>query len=220
MRVDCISCWSFSFCLWFHDSKHSHLRKVLFLSLCLRKYHLCTERTIMDEELTLVEHLTELEPTPKFHRLQELGVLYSKKRNLSTWVSFRQCHNQIKKFMRRGVKNLLEVQNKCVNLSSFVQDFYQIIYNSGQLSFATVSFPNCMLSVEQKLIFIHLSHDIWAYYMFKQLAWRACQGHGAIITSKSNIPFLKEGTNVCNKPFLEDFNRIKRVLKQMCKYWT
>ena len=32
--------------------------------------------------------------------------------------------------------------------------------------------------------------------MFKQLTWHACQGHGVIITSKSLIPFLKEGTNV------------------------
>ena len=41
-----------------------------------------------------------------------------------------------------------------------------------------------------------LSHAILAYYMFKQLTWQACQGHGAIVTSKSPIPFLKEGTDV------------------------
>ena len=29
--------------------------------------------------------------------------------------------------------------------------------------------------------------------MFKQLTWHACQGQGAIIKSKSPIPFLKEG---------------------------
>ena len=29
--------------------------------------------------------------------------------------------------------------------------------------------------------------------MFKRLTWHACQGHGVIITSKSPIPFLKEG---------------------------
>ena len=65
--------------------------------------------------------------------------------------------NWIKKFMRRGVKSLLEVQNKFVNLSSFVQDFYPIIYNSGQYSFTTVPFPNYMLPVGQELIFILVS---------------------------------------------------------------
>ena len=57
-------------------------------------------------------------------------------------------------------------------------------------------FPKCMLPVGQELIFIQVSHDILAYHMFKQLTWHACQRHGAIITSKSPIPFLKEGTNV------------------------
>ena len=50
-------------CLCFHDSKHTHLQKVLFLNLCLWKNHLCTERTIMDQEWSLVGHLTKLEPT-------------------------------------------------------------------------------------------------------------------------------------------------------------
>ena len=119
--------------------------------------------------------------------------------------------------MRRGVKSLLKVQNKCVNLSSFVQDFYPIVYNSGQLNFTTVPFPKCVLPVGQELMFIQVSHDIWAYYMFKHLTWHACQGHGAIITSKSLIPFLKEGTNVCKKPFLGDFIHMKRLLEQICK---
>ena len=74
-----------------------------------------------------------------------------------------------KKFMRWGVKSLLEDQNKCVNLSSFVQDFYPIIYYSCQLSFTTVPFPKCMLPVGQELTFIQVSRDIWAHYMFKQL---------------------------------------------------
>ena len=51
--------------------------------------------------------------------------------------------------------------------------------------------------------------------MFKQLTWHACQGHRAIITSKSPILFLKEGTNVCKKPFF-GFTRIKRLLEQIC----
>ena len=83
--------------------------------------------------------------------------------------------------------------SKAFSESSFVQDFYPIIYNRGQLSFTSVPFPKCMLPVGQKLIFIQVSH-IWAYCMFKQLTWHACQGHGAIITSNSPIPFLKEVT--------------------------
>ena len=39
------------------------------------------------------------------------------------------------------------------------------------------------------MIFIQVSHDIWACYIFKQLTWHACQGHGTIITSKSPIPW-------------------------------
>ena len=51
----------------------------------------------MDQERSLVGHLTKLEPTTKFRRLQQLVVFYSKnkKKNLSTLVSFRQCHDQI-----------------------------------------------------------------------------------------------------------------------------
>ena len=49
---------------------------------------LCTKRTIMDQERSLVGHLTKLEPTPTFRRLQQLVVFYSKERNLSTRVFF------------------------------------------------------------------------------------------------------------------------------------
>ena len=48
---------------------------------------------------------------------------------------------------REMVKSDLEVQNKRVNLSFFVRDFYPIFYNTGQLSFATVPFPKCILPV-------------------------------------------------------------------------
>ena len=87
-----------------------------------------------------------------------------------------------------GVRSILEVQNKRISLSSFVQDFYPIIYNSGQLSFTTAPFPK----VWQNLVSIQVSHDIWTYYMFKQLTWHACQEHRVIITRKSSIPlFIK-----------------------------
>ena len=45
------------------------------------------------------------------------------------------------------------------------------------------------------VIFIQVSHDIWAYCMFKQLTWHTCEGHRVIITCKSPIPisFLKRG---------------------------
>ena len=42
----------------------------------------------------------------------------------------------------RGVKSLLELQNKCVNLSSFVQDVYPIIYYSA--SFGVVRGALCL----------------------------------------------------------------------------
>ena len=36
------------------------------------------------------------------------------------------------------------------------------------------------------------------------ICWHACQGHRAIITSKSSFPYLKEKTNVCKKPCLQE----------------
>ena len=48
--------------------------------------------------------------------------------------------------------------------------------------------------------------------MFKQLTWHACQGHWAIITNKSPIPFLKEGTNVCKKPVPLGFHPYQKTV--------
>ena len=53
-----------------------------------------------------------------------------------------------------------------------------MIYNSGQLSFTTVPFSKCTLPVGQELIFIQVSHDIWAYYMFKQHIARMTRTRG------------------------------------------
>ena len=72
-----------------------------------------------------------------------------------------------KEFMRGCIKCLFKIQNECVNLSSVVQDFSPIIYYRSQLSFTTVSFPECMLPVWQEFIFIKMSHDIWTYYVFE-----------------------------------------------------
>ena len=41
----------------------------------------------------------------------------------------------------------LSIQYKCVNLSSIVQDFSPIIFYRSQLSFTTMSFPECMLPI-------------------------------------------------------------------------
>ena len=68
-----------------------------------------------------------------------------------------------KKFMRGCIKCLSKIQYECVNLSSIVQDFSQIIYYRSQLSFTTMSFPECMLSAWQEFIFIKMRHDIWTY---------------------------------------------------------
>ena len=70
-------------------------------------------------------------------------------------------------FMRGCIECLFKIQYECVNLSSIVQDFSPIIYYRSQLSFTTMSFPECMLPIWQEFIFIKMSHDIWTYYVFE-----------------------------------------------------
>ena len=72
-----------------------------------------------------------------------------------------------KELMRGCIKCLFKIQYECVNLSSIVQDFSPIIYYRSQLSFTTMSFPECMLPIWQEFIFIKISHDIWTYYVFE-----------------------------------------------------
>ena len=64
---------------------------------------------------------------------------------LPTYATAKQF--ALKELMRRGVKCFLKIKNECINLSSIVQDFSPIIYYSSQLSFTTVSFSKCMLSI-------------------------------------------------------------------------
>ena len=71
-----------------------------------------------------------------------------------------------KEFMRGCIKCLFKIHYECVNLSSIVQDFSPIIYYCSQLSFTTMSFPECMLPIWQQFIFIKMSHDIWTYYVY------------------------------------------------------
>ena len=52
-----------------------------------------------------------------------------------------------KEFMWGCIKCLFKIQYECVNLSSIVQDFSPIIYHRSQLSFTTMSFPECMLPI-------------------------------------------------------------------------
>ena len=66
-----------------------------------------------------------------------------------------------KESLRRCIKCRLKIQYECVNLSSIVQDFSPIIYYRSQLSFTTMSFPECMLPIWQEFIFIKMRHDIW-----------------------------------------------------------
>ena len=63
-----------------------------------------------------------------------------------------------KEFMRGCIKCLFKIQYECVNLSFIVQDFSPVIYYRSQLSFTTKSFPECMLPIWQKFIFIKMSH--------------------------------------------------------------
>ena len=72
-----------------------------------------------------------------------------------------------KEFMRVCIKFLFEIQYECVNLSSIVQDFSPVIYYRSQLSFTTMSFPECMLPIWQEFIFIKMSHGIWTCYVFE-----------------------------------------------------
>ena len=51
------------------------------------------------------------------------------------------------KFMRRSVKGLLEVQYKCIYLTSCIQNFGPIIYYCDQLSFTATILPENMLRV-------------------------------------------------------------------------
>ena len=86
------------------------------------------------------------------------------------------------KFIRRSVKGLLEVQYKCIYLTSCIQNFGPFIYYCDQLSFTATILPESMLPVSQKLVFIKMSHNICTYYMFKHLARNTCQGHWTIVT--------------------------------------
>ena len=47
--------------------------------------------------------------------------------------------------------------------------------------------------------------------MFKKLTCYARQGHQEIFTSNSSIPFLKEGTNACQKPILWGFHPYQEI---------
>ena len=72
-----------------------------------------------------------------------------------------------KEFMRGCIKCLFKIQYECVNLSSIVQNFSQIIYYHSQLSFTIMSFPECMLPISQEFISTKMIHDIWTYYVFE-----------------------------------------------------
>ena len=55
-------------------------------------------------------------------------------------------------------------------MSAIIQDFSQIVYNSDKLSFTAVPLSECMMSIWQKFMFVHMCIDIRAYYVSKQLA--------------------------------------------------
>ena len=112
-----------------------------------------------------------------------------------------------KEFMR-CIKCLFKIRYECVNLSSVVQDFSPIIYYRSQLSFTTVSFPECMLPVWQEFIFIKISHDIWTYYVFEYLARYTNQGNWVIIARKWPVTLLEKGADICKRPFLWDFTLV------------
>ena len=120
-----------------------------------------------------------------------------------------------KEFMRGCIKCLFKIQYECVNLSSIVQDFSPVIYCCSQLSFTTMSFPECMLPIWQEFIFIKMSHDIWTYYVLEQLARYTSQGNRAIIARKWPVTLLEEGADICKRPFLWDFTSVNWLLKKI-----
>ena len=113
---------------------------------------------------------TKPKPSQILLHLQQLVVVWSKKRIypfqcLATDSIAKQF--AFKEFMRECIKCLFKIQYECVNLSSIVQDFSPIIYYRSQLSFTTMSFPECLLPIWQEFIFIKMRHDIWTYYVFE-----------------------------------------------------
>ena len=104
----------------------------------------------------------------------------------------------LKNLVQWGIECFLKIQYDCINLSSIVQSFSPIIYYSSQLSFTTVPFSECMLSVWEKYIFIQMSHDIWVHYVFEKLAKYTSQRNGTVTCESSVIPFI-EKTYICKK---------------------
>ena len=130
--------------------------------------HLCTERITRDQERCPGGHPTKPEPSQIFSIYNNSLLSEAKKRIypfqcLATDSIAKQL--AFKEFMRGCIKCLFKIQYECVNLSSIVQDFSPIIYYCSQLSFTTMSFPECMLPIWQEFIFIKMSHDIWTYYV-------------------------------------------------------
>ena len=136
--------------------QHSHQQNVLFQTQYLMRCHLCTERITRDQEWCPGGYPTKPEPNQILLHLFQC---------LSTNSTAKQF--AFKEFMRRCIKCLFKIQYECVNLSSTVQEFSSIIYYRSQLSFTTMSFPECMLPIWQEFIFIKMSHDIWTYYVFE-----------------------------------------------------
>ena len=79
-------------------------------------------------------------------------------------------------------------------MSAIIQDFSPIVYNSDQLSFTAVPLSECMLSIWQKFMFVHMCHDIRAYCVCKQLAPYTRKGDRTVIASQRPITFfIKSG---------------------------
>ena len=111
--------------------------------------------------------------------------------------------------------------NECFNLSSSVQDFSPIIYYHSHLSFTTVPFfCKSMLSIWEKFIFIQMTLDVRANYVFEQLARYTSHWDRTIITCESLVTLFIEGTYICKRLIVGDFTRVKRLLEEMGKNWT
>ena len=152
--IPCPGTQSINITLKFHcvffTLNHSNQQKVLFQTQYLMRCHLCTKRTTRDQERCPGGHPTKPEPSQILLHLQQLVLSEAKKRIypfqcLTTDSIAKQF--AFKEFIRGCIKCLFKIQNECVNLSSIVQDFSPVIYCRSQLSFTTMSFPECTLPI-------------------------------------------------------------------------
>ena len=130
-------------------------KRSYFQTQYLMRCHLCTKRTTRGQERCPGGHPQNRSPV-RFYSIYNSSLLSEAKERIYPFHCFATDsiakQFAFKEFMRGCIKCLFKIQYKCVNLSSVVQDFSPIIYYRSQLSFTTMSFPECMLPIWQVII--------------------------------------------------------------------